>query len=232
MDLFNRKKVKMLQSVIDSYETDMERNSILSRELISSTLDMLDLYKKYKYWFNVLSDDFSSDMFDFEGTHTDDSIKEVVGMLEDVIESKNFKGVTRVPGSDTYILNAGNIKVVVIDKIIPYKEQPEPNVINGMRNVKLSFFRDDKDEPYYSAWIKFSTDYTMSESVYKLCEILSDFIKNKGDVCSCKKGCDCGKDKDLNAKCNANDQEDDNIIKKAIKETKKKKGKRGRPRKK
>jgi hypothetical protein len=232
MDLFNRKKVKMLQSVIDSYEQDMERNSILSRELISSTLDMVDLYKKYKYWFNVLSDDFASDMFDFEGVGTNDSIKELVGMLEDVVDSKNFKGVTRVPGSDMYTLNSGKVKVVVFDKVLPYKEQPEPGVINGMRNIRLSFFEDDNDKPYYSAWIKFGTDSTMSESIAKLCEILSKFKKNKGDVCSCKKECNCGKDKDLNAKCNANDLKDDNVKKKAIKETKKKKGKRGRPRKK
>lgn len=225
MDLFNRKKVKMLQSVIDSYEKDMERNSVLGRELISSTLDMLDLYKKYKYWFNVLSDDFASDMFDFEGINTDDSIKQIVGMLEDVVDSKDFKGVIQVPGSDTYILFTGKTKVVVLDKIIPYKEQPEPNVISGMRNVKLSFFEEGKDEPYYSAWIKFGTDYTMSESIAKLCELLSGFTKKKGDVCSCKKECNCDK-------ANANDLKDDNVIKKAIKETKKKKGKRGRPRKK
>jgi hypothetical protein len=245
MDLFNRKKVKTLEDQLDDCQRRLEINKKLAEDLIEKSMDLFKLHTDYKYWFNVLNT-HKSDLFDFEDRVIDDSIKEVCDKLDkDFCSGQRIKSISKMPDGDTYILKLFNGKsLVIFDKVLEYKDSKNGE---GMRNIRVSMYEGDSSKPYYSAWVKFDTESTMSKSLADILDTVKIVKKNIGDFedqnvsisddenkADCD-NCKCNED-DLGEKVNANEDKnkDENELKEMIKDkgtVKKgsKKGKRGRP---
>lgn len=243
MDLFNKKKVKTLEDQLDSCQKRLELNQKLSEELLEKSMDLFKSHMNYKYWFNVLNS-HASDLFDFEDKSIDDSIKEVCDKLDkDFCSGQRIKSISKMPDGDTYILKLFNGKsLVIFDKVLEYKDSKNGE---GMRNIRVSMYEKDSNKPYYSAWVKFDTESTMSKSLIDILDTIKIVKNNIGDFedqnvsisdDENKADCDnCKCKEDLGETVNTNEEKekDENELKEMIEDqdtVKKepKKGKRGR----